>query len=275
MALSWQPVVGQGTRARKSSASDPGSNLLGNSMQTRFLWSVMLSRAYSAAKGFAPLVKAFDALGQELAAAFDGVQIENGGRVETVRLIVVGYKGNWPALTKAGSLQRHHLRQVYSDKPGAGICHMCNADMDGFKNWQDVSWVNMVRLKASTTLPWKKDPAFIARLNLPQAYKASFYKVDLFHTCHKGLMPDIAANTMAPRHNWFTLRVRASSAHRRFVPLTWTSFLGGVPEQCSRLYALLKSYCVANKLQLPLGALTRAMLGVGKSSEYPVGTLRL
>ena len=152
---------------------------------------------------------------------------------------------------------------------------MCNADMDGFKNWQDVSWVNMVRLKASTTLPWKKDPAFIARLNLPQAYKASFYKVDLFHTCHKGLMPDIAANTMAPRHNWFTLRVRASSAHRRFVPLTWTSFLGGVPEQCSRLYALLKSYCVANKLQLPLGALTRAMLGVGKSSEYPVGTLRL
>jgi len=127
-------------------------------------------------------------------AFYNGIPLKNGTQLF---LIPLACKGDWPALVKIGSLNRHFQRVSYSTKtPPPGLCHLCKADQQHHKDWHDVSWDNMVKMKQGSALPWVKDPSLVLAVPTPNCYKAQFFRVDLFHTLHKGVMGDIAANAI-------------------------------------------------------------------------------
>ncbi len=56
----------------------------------------------------------------------------------------------------------------------------------------------MQKMRAVNDLPWEHDPILVTALHLEPEYQAEFFRVDLFHTCHKGMMADVAANIVVP-----------------------------------------------------------------------------
>ena len=196
MILQVQPAMGHGTSKRKADGSVPGVNFLGKSIVTRFLYSVMLTRCYSGKKlKNKPLLRLIEHLALELRAAFyEGIQTKSG----TVYLVPIAMKGDWPALVKCGQLTRHHLRDVSgkgaSKGSGAGICHLCLGGQASH-DWFDISHENMKKMKVGATPPWKSEPALVRHLPLGP-YKPDFFRIDIFHTLHKGVFGDIAANAI-------------------------------------------------------------------------------
>ena len=193
MILQWQPLLGHGT-----SRGGMGLNYLGSSIQTRFLYAVMTGKTYIGKnpkpKRLTSLVTAF---ATNLGSCFENPLVfELEGEAKEIFLCPLGCKGDWPALTKLGALQRHHLRETWSREDGSGICHLCMGGTLGNK-WYDISWENMTRMKANCKLPWNKTPALISLLPCSPEHAAEFFKLDVFHNLHKGLLADAAANAIA------------------------------------------------------------------------------
>lgn len=189
MIIQYQSILGRGTRKRQRN-SEPGVNYLGVSIGTRNLYSVMVGR-------HKPLLALFAHLGEDLASAMNGgFNVRLDGIDRTIWLVPVAMKGDWPALTKVASMARHHGRDTPTKDDGAGICHLC---LGGQRNqpWHDVRHTNMKKLRQGAPLPWKKTPSLLKPLRIPEELQAQFFRVDLFHTCHKGVMADIAANCIA------------------------------------------------------------------------------
>ena len=205
MIIQTQAVIGKGTRKRKSTATVPGCNFIGSTFTTRYLWSVMLARVYSqkakskkkSKTNRNPLQELVTHLSCELNDAFfSGMQVSIDGKLQTIYLVPLAVKGDWPALAKVGQFDRHFGRLTYDLNKGKGICHLCQADQVGFKDWSDVSFTNMKSMHQGATLPWAEDPDIVLAIPLPNAYKPSFFQPDLFHSLHKGVFGDIAANTI-------------------------------------------------------------------------------
>lgn len=198
MIIQIHPLMGQGTRKRKATAEEPGCNMAGSSITTRILWSVMLSRVYSGKKlGNKPLNKLISKLAEQISDAFyNGFKLGNGQRIY---ICAICMKGDWPALAKVGSLSRHFGRQVKTSgkSGGHGICHLCQADRPSFENWHDVSYENMCYMHSNSPAPWLIEPSLLKAIRMPEEYKPQFFRIDIFHALHKGLMGDIAANAIA------------------------------------------------------------------------------
>ena len=200
MVLQTQVLLGKGTRKRKSTALIPGLNFKGKSLCTRLVYSVMMAHCYSGKKCKTknyPLLKLVEHLSLELRQLFDnGVVVTFGGLSQKIWLVPIAFKGDWPALVKIGQLNRHHLRDTTATEFGHGICHLCQGGREGHK-WNDVSLGNMTRMRMDMPQPWQCEPALIRNLPMGDAsYKPMFFKVDIFHTCHKGVMADAAANAI-------------------------------------------------------------------------------
>jgi hypothetical protein len=201
MIIQFQPVMGHGTRKRKATPEEPGLNMLGNTLVTRLLWSVMLGRVYGGKKQKnKPLLKLMGHLANELRVAFyHGIDVPYGDKTKRWYLVPLALKGDWPALVKIGSLTRSFGRLSTQDNEKAkGICHLCRADQAGFKKWHDISYENMVAMRVNNTLPWEREPAILSAIPLDPCDKPGFFRADPFHTLHKGLFGDIAANAIAP-----------------------------------------------------------------------------
>lgn len=200
MVLQIQALMGQGSRRKKSDQMNAGLNLLGNSIKTRILFSVLLGRLYSGKKlGNRPLMALVDHLSMQLRALYDsGITVTIDDLKRRIYIVPLGLKGDWPALSKIGRLSRHHGRVTTTKEFGEGICHLCKAGMEGFESWHILSYENMSVMHRDVPPPWRKEPELVAKLALDPGCKGNFFKIDIFHTCHKGLMADIAANTIAP-----------------------------------------------------------------------------
>ena len=200
MIIQVQPLIGKGTRKRKASSDVPGCNILGHSLISRYLWSVMLTRFYSSKKlKNKPLLRLVEHLATELSDVFyNGIQFTDQGVSQTCFLVPVALKGDWPALTKIAQLLRHFGRSAAgSEDKGFGICHFCRADQPGYKNWHDLSFDNMLGMRSpEPELPWHVHPSICSAIPLPDSYKPSFFRIDIFHTLHKGVLADVAANTI-------------------------------------------------------------------------------
>ena len=105
MVVSVQPLLGKGTRKRKSSDAEPGCNMLGDSLLTRLLYSVMLGRVYNSRKAKGkPLSLLVKNLSLELRDAFfNGVELAVGDDVRKYFLVPYSCKGrlastgqSWP-----------------------------------------------------------------------------------------------------------------------------------------------------------------------------------
>lgn len=199
MVIQYQSLLGEGTRKRKRSDMEPGVNYLGSSVRTRYLYSVMLGRLYSSKKNQnGPLLKVMDRMGVELSSAMErGFSVMIDGVPQRIFLVPLGMKGDWPAISKVASLTRHHGRDTPTRYDGNGICHLCLGGQAGH-SWHDLRQANMEKMRRGAPLPWKKEPGLISPLELPNAYKPAFFRIDLFHSCQKDVMADIGANTLAP-----------------------------------------------------------------------------
>ena len=207
MVIQYQALLGMGSRKRKRDGTEPAINFLGSSLTTRQLFSVMMGRLYSLKKNNnEPLLNLMGVLGEELQSAMsEGFAVTVDGHHRQLYFACLGMTGDWPALSKIGCLTRHHGRDVTAKKDGAGICHLCRAGTKGFAEWHDVTFANMQRLHKDAPLPWTKAPTLLQPLGLPSSYQAAFFKVDLFHTCHKGIFADLGANCIALRLAWRTM----------------------------------------------------------------------
>ena len=190
LVLQAQCVLGYGSKR-----TGPGLNFSGNTFVTRLLFSVLLGRLYTKSKSV--LYALLDVWSKDLSKLFhDGVHVFAFGKAQTFWFVCLGMKGDWPALVKSGRLTRHHLREAPASPNPPGICHLCRAGQNGFP-WHSfgdsAAW--LASMGVNNPLPWRQ-PSPLAKI--PQGPDlASFYKVDLFHTCHKGVVADFVASTVA------------------------------------------------------------------------------
>ena len=190
LILQTQCVIGFG------SARAGGLNFLGTTYVTRLLFAVLLSRLYT--KKPTILYNLLEVWSRDLQKLFDqGVMVKLCGKQQRIYLAFLGCKGDWPALAKLGRLCRHHLRDAPSADSPPGICHLCRAGQNGFP-WHtfgfDAPW--LCTQGPGNPLPWNHASPLAS---LPQNEDlADFYKIDIFHTCHKGVVGDYVASTIAP-----------------------------------------------------------------------------
>lgn len=193
MILQYQPLFGAGS-ARANSL-----NMVGNSLTTRFLWSVMAARVYNK-NGSALLLKLSEHFANELESlCTHGVSFD--GR--RYWFIPLGMKGDWPALCKLGQLTRHFLRKKTTGgkTKAVGLCHLCKAGQND-NPWHITEEQHMDMLHEEVGLPWTKASPFTRIIPQDPDSKPQFYKVDLFHTLHKGVFADVAANAVEPCRSW-------------------------------------------------------------------------
>ena len=186
MVLSVQPVCGRG------SSRSSGVNFLGSTYCTRFLYSALLARTYTRKKKI--LYALLDHWQKDLNDCYkNGVQIDGVAGLDKVFPVVINCKGDWPALTKAGRLTRHHLRDAPANENPPGICHLCRAGQRGFA-WNEFER-NAKWLHADNPVPWTVPSPLV---NLPQDRDdvAAFYCIDLFHAAHKGVVGDYTASAV-------------------------------------------------------------------------------
>ena len=201
MVLQFQPLLGLGSRKNKAGDGVPGINLLGNSLKTRFLFSVMLARVYGGKRGNRPLMKLVHHLACQLRDSFyHGCDVGIDGVRQKIFLVTLGCKGDWPALAKLGNLVRHHGRVTSTAAFGKGICHLCAGGTEQHPHWHDTSFANMMAMRENVPAPWNTEPDLTKEIPMEISAKAKFFKVDIFHTCHKGLMADLGANIIEPCH---------------------------------------------------------------------------
>ena len=202
MVLSWQGVLGRGTQRQPTSSL----NYLGPSVSTRCLFSVMSTQLYSKPSTKKRLLTLTERFAKDLQDCFEQpINVKVDGEASQVYLCCLAMKGDWPALIKLGNLSRHHLRVTWSKSAGAGICHYCMAGMPGHVEWHDVSYRNMAAMRLDAPPPWPYPPALIRYVPHSISQEAYFFRIDLFHLMHKGVLADVAANAIVSGQHFLYL----------------------------------------------------------------------
>lgn len=192
MILNISPVIGHGT-----SRGGDGLNFVGQSVKTRFLYSTMLSKLYGGKKS-GRLRSLVTHLAHELKSCFvKPISVVVKETPRELYFCCIGCKGDWPALVKLGRLDRHHLRD--SNKKAPGICHLCHGGQEGFP-WHMWDFESMQRMRQGLTEPFTIPGGGPLTKIVPQpgdlAGKVRFFRPDVFHNCHKGLVGDLASNAI-------------------------------------------------------------------------------
>ena len=204
MVLGSEPVLGDGCDAEDAATACESTklNFRGNTFRTRQLYTVMHKRMYS--KNEMPLRLLADAWARDLRKCFvDGLRIfdEASGAMRTWRVVVLGLKGDWPALAKLGSIHRTFRREAYPS--GDGICHLCMANTASCPNWHDhnLSTAAWTKTIATASEPWRPglESSFTTIIPMEPDMKPRFFLVDIFHTCHKGVQADLCGSAIEAR----------------------------------------------------------------------------
>jgi hypothetical protein len=189
MVLQWQPVLAWGSRRAEE------INFSQLSIRTRFLFSVMLGQTYLGAKHKnRPLHALVERFATELRSCFEQpIEVDDAGVPRRLSFVLLGTKGDLPALMKLGRLERHFLRDCWRKDKGAGICHLCLGGQNN-KPWHLVDYHSMCKLKEDMTDPWPLKPELLQHIPHSPGHAAEFFRLDVFHTFHKGVLGDAAAN---------------------------------------------------------------------------------
>ena len=194
MVLGSEPVLGYGCDAEDDvTASEPVKmNFRGNTYKTRQLFTVVPKSIYN--KDSAPL----NELINQWAADWCGLDVEYDDQAIQLRVAVLGLKGDWPALSKLGRLDRSYAREAYPS--GRGICHLCAANTSGCPEWHqhDFAQAPWIDTMSTVDLPWvpARESGLTRSIPMEQDRKAQFYLVDIFHTAHKGVHADLAGSAL-------------------------------------------------------------------------------
>ena len=120
--LGSEPVLRSGCDVEDSVTEQESlkMNFRGNTLKTRQLYSVMPKKKYS--KDDKPLHTLIEHWSANLGKCFtEGLHLYVDGQKVHVRVVTVGLKGDWPALSKLGRLTRHYLRESYPWGLGSAI----------------------------------------------------------------------------------------------------------------------------------------------------------
>ena len=207
MVLGAEPVLGYGCDV--AGPTDPGAsglkmNFHGNTFKTRLLYSVMPKDLYSS--DAAPLHELCSLWAADIGKCYThGIVVPGLGKI---RAMVLGLKGDWPALDKLGQIKRHFRREAYPF--GEGLCHLCLANTQACPSWHEhnpktAPWVKTMHLPEAK-LPWiSNEPAFVTAIPMEPACGNRFFHIDLFHTVHKGVHAELAGSALAPGIPWHQL----------------------------------------------------------------------
>ena len=163
-------------------------NYVGNSLTTRFVISVIPKTYYEHdnAELFHGVME-FTALElRELLLA--GIYDPKSGR--TLRVVLLGVKGDWPYLQKCGRLVRAFNTGVKRGKENTapkGICHLCLAGTHNVPAEEiatdSPAWVQTQGVK----LPWEKTPVMVQHLPHNLDDPSTYFAPDVWHTVHLGI----------------------------------------------------------------------------------------
>lgn len=175
--LSAHGALGRGTRAYLASQehrrplyqNEMGMNYIGKTWSTQFLFATMLKTTYTKyPEAQDRLVELFAQDCEKM--LFEWVTSSNGQ--QKVHMVHVGTKGDLPALQKLGKFARsfsHVPRAARSRKPCPGVCHLCDAAVEGGDRaipFEDMSpqaaWVDTLH----TRVAWESIPLIVQGLPL-------------------------------------------------------------------------------------------------------------
>ena len=194
MVIHWGPCMGAGTSRNKGHL-----NFLGNSIRTRFLHSCMMAKLYGGKRKNRPLLLLTEHLAKEFQELFyKGVEVEVGAATCKIYPVCINLKADWAGLAKVGSLKRSFMSDAPTKPYGRGVCHLCRGGMEGHP-WHKVGFAAMARAHEDPPLPWTRPCPLIAYIPGDPSRQPEFFRVDVFHTCHKGIVADAAANAVEPR----------------------------------------------------------------------------
>ena len=198
MVLGWEPVLGYGCMNQCEDPEAHRGHMLsfsGSTYKTRVLHSILHKRSYGKKqKHLIDLIGIWAADHEE---AKDGVDANLQGKSVRIKLIPIGLKADWAAEVKLGQLNR----SFYHDATpfGKGLCHVCMANTSECPQWTTNEWQNT--MGESFVPPWTVEPALVQKLCCGFSNdweKAAFFKMDLFHICHKGTMAELAGSGIVP-----------------------------------------------------------------------------
>ncbi|CAE7751424.1 unnamed protein product [Symbiodinium sp. CCMP2592] len=238
MVLGWEPMLGFGCMTHCT--DDPEShhghklNFDGSTYKTRMLYTIMHKKTYGSKKsGNKYLMSLVDCWASDHAEAMQGVVVQHGPETIRVHLIPVGIKCDWPALVKLGQIKR----SFYCDAVphGKGICHLCMANTAACPDYSGDGWKETMQHSEAFTAPWDAVPALVSQLcpGLDEWQQAAFYRLDLFHICHKGVMAELAGSGLVT-----LLDMRLYPAR------------GSFEDRLGLVYEDLKSFAKSEKLEV-------------------------
>ena len=192
MVMNLQPLLG----GNPDPAYDPDEmhmNFKYSSYATRLLMTVMCKRVYR--KSFRPLKAVLDSIAQELLHLWTtGVEVQLAGKTVRLYMVAVACKGDWPILAKVGHLVRWFGRATRNAEDHAvGICHLCLAGKSEHPLHdcsEGASWRSTFLMHS----PFSNDPSTFAVLPY---HDPLFYRYDIFHCGHKGIMAELAGSALA------------------------------------------------------------------------------
>jgi hypothetical protein len=250
MVLSIQSCIGIGTqqsieKQQFQGLAEMGLNIKGSSFLTRFLFSVIHKKFYCDNPGnFHSLL---ELLALDLKALYDeGFVFKN----HRYRVAVLGVKGDWPFLQKAGKL----IRTCYNVKKKAdvktfsnGICHLCLAGRPNFP-FENFGLSPEWNETLGDENPWN-EPGKLLICSHDEEFPANFYKPDIFHTMHLGSAKDFAASTIA-----------------ECLPLLVGT---NQDDRLKDATAQLKTFCHTNHLHLNMNRFSKEGLGLTSAVDFP------
>ncbi|CAE7569517.1 unnamed protein product, partial [Symbiodinium microadriaticum] len=240
--------LGMTTGSRRSA----GHNFLGSTYLSRLLFSALLARTYTKKKSI--LYSLFEEWYKDLDDCYrNGIDISGVPGIQRLYPVVLACKGDWPALAKAGRLCRHYLRDAPAAEFPPGICHLCRAGQAGFP-WNAFE-SNSAWMCGDNPLPWTT-PSPLSGLAQDKLNPASFFVIDTFHVCHKGIVADYVASAAATLSDYQLL-----GASKDFT------------KHMQVLYDEARTWCAGRHEYLHMTGLTKDVLGLDTMADYPVGCL--
>ena len=166
-------------------------NYRGHSFTTRFVTNILTKKLTE---------QGYDEASEELAKDLSRCLLEGyTHHGVTYKMCVIGCKGDWPFLIRAGHLVRHFsrsIKKVGNEARAAGVCHLCKAGMQGIPaeecGFTDSKWLR----SGPGPEPWLRRPPLLRHLPCRASHPGSFYEPDLWHAMHLGVGKAFASSTI-------------------------------------------------------------------------------